>query len=153
MDIEQDKIDGLLKLVQEAYPNWPDVDDPYLRAAINMAGRLLSQAELDRLLSAGQYDEIMKRLGDVAQAGEVLFLPGPKQGDLDILQQVTDPPGFCQPWLTFSTARGPLRSGWADIAPVSRGCRTGGRSPRISFSCATRTPRWSSSQPISFAGS
>ncbi|MER3458698.1 MAG: hypothetical protein C4309_08810 [Chloroflexota bacterium] len=108
MDIEPTKVEELRNTVKEIYPDWPNVADPHLQEAITRARELLSEAELRRLLNAGQYDEIINRLRQVAQMGKVLFLNGPKQGDLDILQQGTlDRPGFCQALVDLLYGPGP----------------------------------------------
>lgn len=94
----------LIALVRRRYPDWESFAHPqfvedeivYKQAAVVKAQELLNQAELDRLIAAGDFDTFLERLNHVAQATNLLWRRVPSQGDTAVLLHPDlDAPGFC----------------------------------------------------------
>ena len=98
------KIQAILDLVEQIIPGWTGFTDPkfeeeevtYKRIASKKAQELLSKAELDRLLYEQDFDEIIKRIRQVASSTNLLFLGIPSSGDLGIINHPNlDKDTFC----------------------------------------------------------
>ncbi len=116
MTISQAKLDEILALVRKKYPDWAGFADPrfekdevaYKQATIAKAQTLLSQAELERLIAASQFDEFIKRLEQVGRDNNLLDQSVPFSGDLSVLYQPNlDKPAFCRAMLDLLYGDGP----------------------------------------------
>lgn len=87
------QLDDLIQLVRRRYPDWEGCAHPqfaadeleYKRATIAKAQNLLNQEEMDRLLAAGEFDEILARLERVTHDNNLLWRRVPSAGDTAVL--------------------------------------------------------------------
>lgn len=105
MNLSQQKIEEIVALVRRRFPDWAGFSDPdfeadeidYKQATIAKARDLLSEVELQRLISEGRFDEFIERLDTIGKDNNLLWRRVPMSGDLGILYQPTlDKPTFCQ---------------------------------------------------------
>ena len=98
------KIGDLIRLVRRRYPDWEDfahaefVADERApkQATVAKAAELLSKAELDRLIAAGEIDTFLERLDKVGKATNLLWRQVPSSGDTAVLYRPElDKPAFC----------------------------------------------------------
>ncbi len=104
MPLTQPKINDLLALLRQRFPDWNGFDHPgfvedevaYKQATVARARELLSQDELERLIAEGQFDEFIARLEKIGQDNNLLWRSVPLSGDLGILYQPQlDKATFC----------------------------------------------------------
>ena len=87
------QLEDLIDLVRVRYPGWDGfehaqfVDDEVRRKrrTIGRAAELLSQEEVQRLVSGWHYEELLARLERLGRDNNLLFNRVPRQGDLAIL--------------------------------------------------------------------
>ncbi len=105
MPLTQPKLNDLLALLRQRFPDWNSFDHPgfveeevaYKQATIAKARDLLSRSELERLIAEGQFDEFIARLEKIGQDNNLLWLRAPRTGDLGVLYQDSlDRPSFCE---------------------------------------------------------
>ena len=114
MLLQPRQLDEILQLVEVSYPDWAGFADPrfvqdeiaYKQDAVARAQELLGADEFQRLLDAGQIDELFGRLRKLANSTNLLFLGVPSSGDLSVLHK----PGLDRrAWLSalFDLLHGP----------------------------------------------
>ena len=98
------KIDDLIDLIHQRYPDWNGFDFPefvadeitYKRATIHKAAKLVNQVEFDQLLGASDYDTIINRLIKSTRGNNLLWQRVPSSGDTAVLHHPhLDKPSFC----------------------------------------------------------
>ena len=95
MTIQQNAVDRLLFLVGTRYPDWSGFDDPryleeeveYKEASIQLANELLAEEEIQHLIAAENFEEIIARLDTVGKENNLLWRNVPTAGDLNILYE------------------------------------------------------------------
>ena len=116
MTISQTKLDAILALVRQKYPDWTGFVDArfekdevtYKQATIAKAKTLLSQVELEGLIAESRYDELIKRLEQLGRNNNLLYQSVPLSGDLSVLYQPTlDRPAFCRAMVELLHGEGP----------------------------------------------
>jgi len=93
VSLEKSKVEELVALVKKRFPNWVGFSDPgferdevdYKQQTIEKAKQLLSQNELDRLMTDGNYEEVMERIFKIGKDNNLLWNQVPMRGDLSIL--------------------------------------------------------------------
>jgi len=93
MSLDKSKVEELVALVNKRFPNWAGFSDPaferdevdYKQQTIDKARQLLSQNELDRLMTDENYEEIMERISKIGKDNNLLWNQVPLRGDLSIL--------------------------------------------------------------------
>lgn len=98
------KISHLIQLVRRRYPDWSgfshaafqaDEIEPK-QATVTKAAALLHQSELDRLLAAAAYSDIIERLQRLARHNNLLWQNVPSAGDTAVLHHPNlQPATFC----------------------------------------------------------
>ena len=97
----------LVHLVEARYPQWAGFGDPrfakdalsHKPAALAKAAAWLNAASLHDLQRAGQPDEILARIQQLAAATNWLYLSVPKNGDLNLLYQGIDKTELCEAFI------------------------------------------------------
>ncbi|KAA3663539.1 MAG: AAA family ATPase [Chloroflexi bacterium] len=93
LQLDESKVPEFVRLVRNMYEGWdsfsytPFQKDEvvYKRNAVQKAHALLSEAALSELLDAGNYEEIIRRVREVARASNLMYLSHPRSGDLKLL--------------------------------------------------------------------
>ncbi|MCP4429108.1 MAG: AAA domain-containing protein [Chloroflexi bacterium] len=91
--ISERKLQDLIALLKRRYPDWVNFDHPgfvddeiaYKQATSAKARELLSQTEMDRLIAAGEFEELWNRLVKLCRDNNLLFRRVPSQGDTAVL--------------------------------------------------------------------
>lgn len=86
-------VDDLVALVRRRYPEWDGFDHApfvadeitYKWEAVEKAQQLIGEAEMNRLLTHWQYDELIGRLESLGKETNLLWNRAPAKGDLAIL--------------------------------------------------------------------
>ena len=95
----------IINSVHQAFPDWGGFASPafvkeevhYKHQAVTLMHETLGADEMQRLMAAGQEDEIIQRLGKVGRKTNLLFQTAPLEGDLNILHvEIRDKPAFCR---------------------------------------------------------
>jgi hypothetical protein len=98
------KVRDLITLIRQRYPEWEDFDHPGFvadeieikQATVTKAHQLLSQGELNRLITAGDYEAFLDRLEKVSRDNNLLWRRVPSSGDTAVLYQAgLDKAAFC----------------------------------------------------------
>ncbi|MBM3861134.1 MAG: AAA family ATPase [Verrucomicrobia bacterium] len=117
MTISPTKIEEILTLVRQKYPEWSGFADPrfeqdevaYKQATIAKAKTLLSREELERLIAEERFDEFIKRLEQIGRNNNLLYQSVPLSGDLSVLYQPNlDKPAFCRAIVDLLYGDGPV---------------------------------------------
>ncbi len=95
MELDASKVQDLVRLVQQKFPGWKSVADPafvgdeiaYKRAAAAKVQELLDHQELQALLDAGQYSDVIDRFDQAGKATNLLYNVTPRTGDLSLIHQ------------------------------------------------------------------
>jgi len=110
------KVDEILARVRQCFPHWTGFADPrfqkgeveYKRRSIGKAGELLNEAELRRLIAAGDFDEVIRRLERLGKDSNLLWFKMLQSGDLRVLYRPgLDRPSFCEAILDLLYGPGP----------------------------------------------
>ncbi len=116
VELTNEQVNEMLVLVRKRFPDWNSFDHKhfqekeiiYKRKAVELASKLLDETDLRKLIAEGNYDEVVSRLGKVAQATNLLHLSTPAAGDLSILHtESLDKPSFCAAVLDLLYGEGP----------------------------------------------
>lgn len=97
MALNQQKVEELLALFRQQYPNWQSFSDPidpdfqrneidYKQNLIAKAKNQLAEPELRQLIDKLDYDGLIAKLRAIGQGSNLLFLKHSKSGDLNILE-------------------------------------------------------------------
>lgn len=114
MTINNHKVQEILDILRSLYPGWDGFSHPafvkdeiaYKQNTIAKARELLNEGEWQRLLAAGQTDELLHRLEMLGRDNNLLWISAPMKGDLNILYQPhLDKTTFCQ--VMFDLLHGP----------------------------------------------
>ncbi len=98
------KLDHLIQLVRLRYDDWRDFVHPsfekdeilYKQATIAKAAKLINQLEMDRLIAADEFDELLQRLERIARDNNMLWRRVPSAGDTAVFSHpALDKPTFC----------------------------------------------------------
>lgn len=89
------KVRDLITLIRQRYPEWEDFDHPGFvadeievkQATVTKARQLLSQGELNRLITTGDYEALLDRLEKVSRDNNLLWRRVPSSGDTAVLYQ------------------------------------------------------------------
>ncbi len=104
MNLGKKKATELVQLLKKWYPDWKGFSDEefikdeinYKKPAIEQAKEQLSKKELQGLIDAKQFDEIIDLLDSVGKANNLLWRSVPRKGDLGILYEPNlNKPSFC----------------------------------------------------------
>ena len=104
MTLSTRKLNDLITLIQQRYPDWQNFGHPQFIAdeisqkqiTISNAQTLINQTEVDQLIAQGDYDEFVIRLNKLAKRTNLLWRNVPAQGDTAVLHTPTlDNPPFC----------------------------------------------------------
>lgn len=93
MPVTNQQRELILQTLRNRFPSWNSFDDAdfvaeeiaYKQAAVQKAQTLLGQETLQKLLVAGDYDEIIQNLDKIGNSTNLLYLSTPHTGDLNIL--------------------------------------------------------------------
>ena len=105
MNLKQEKVEEMLLLIRQSYPNWTSFADPdfmadevnYKHATIAKARELLNKTELKHLITEHNFEEFVARLDKIGKDNNLLWRRMPSTGDLNILEHPNlDKPGFCE---------------------------------------------------------
>ncbi len=104
MTLNTRKLNDLITLVQQRYPDWKNFSHPqfvvdeisHKQKIINTAQSLIAQIEVDKLIAQGNFDEFVARLDKLSKQTNLLWRNVPSQGDTAVLHVPTlDKPTFC----------------------------------------------------------
>lgn len=116
MTVSDHKVQEILDILRSLYPGWDGFSHPafvkdeiaYKQNTIAKARELLNESEWQRLLQAGQADEIIRRLEVLGHDNNLLWLSVPLSGDLAILYQPNlDRTTFCTAMFDLLHGPGP----------------------------------------------
>ena len=105
MKIGHEQTEKIIALIRQEFPGWESVKDDrfvkdeigYKRNAVTLLNELLNKGEMDRLISAKDYDEMIGRLDKIGHRTNLLWHTVPMAGDLRILYQPDiDKKEFCE---------------------------------------------------------
>ncbi|MEM7333183.1 MAG: AAA family ATPase [Chloroflexota bacterium] len=94
----------LIELIQRRYPDWESFEHPqYLtdeikskKKLVEKASHFLAQEPLDKLINAGQFDEILTNLNRLTRQTNLLWRRVPSSGDTAVLESSNlDKAQFC----------------------------------------------------------
>jgi hypothetical protein len=114
--IDEQRQEIILREIRRAFPDWQGCADErfvaeeitYKRNAVRKAAELLSEAQLRGLADKRDYEEIRRRLEQVAHSTNLLYMAMPKQGDLNVLYvDDLNLPAFCDQVIELFHAQSP----------------------------------------------
>ncbi len=114
--VSSEAVERILGLIRQVFPDWAGFSDKrfekeevdYKQEAVRLAGELLSETELRRLVDEGRAEEVVDRLDRVGKHNNLLYRARPRQGDLGILyHEELNKPEFARAVLDLLHGDGP----------------------------------------------